>query len=470
MKIWYKSPGFLAMIMFLVCSTRLAHASVLVFERDYTYQASEIDSKVTSRIIALEQVKRILLEEIGMYMETKTEIKEMELTLDQISTLTAGIVGVKIIEEKWDGISYFLKAKISADPDEVVKSVDALHKDTLKTKELEKIKKRSDEYLTEIHQLRKELEVAKIANPKNIPEPKFIRKYSTEVDRLSAINLFDEAYRLQMDGKNQEAIDKYSISMQKDPLLADAYINRGIIYSALKNSEQALIDYNKAIEIDPLIATAYYSRGNLYSHMGGQQKAIEDFTKAIVIDPTFIEAYINRGNAYSILKNSIQAINDYSKAIELNPKNASAYFNRGNKYMALGNIQRAIEDFNKTISIDPSHAKAYFNLGNAYSDLGNNKQAIENYDKSVEINPTVAEVYCNRGLAYFALNNNLLAVEDFNRAIDINPEDALAYANRGVAYSALGNTSRAIKDLLKAAKLGNKGAQEMLDNNNIRWH
>ncbi len=40
-------------------------AEVKVFEREYTYQASEVDSKLSSRTISLAEVKRLLLEELG---------------------------------------------------------------------------------------------------------------------------------------------------------------------------------------------------------------------------------------------------------------------------------------------------------------------------------------------------------------------------------------------------------------------
>jgi len=45
-----------AMILLL---PSFAFAEVKIFEKEYTYQASEIDSKVTSRAIAVEQVKRL---------------------------------------------------------------------------------------------------------------------------------------------------------------------------------------------------------------------------------------------------------------------------------------------------------------------------------------------------------------------------------------------------------------------------
>ena len=57
-----------------------AHAKNKVFIREYTYHANEIDSKATSRTIALEQIKRQLLEELGTYLESETEIKNDELS------------------------------------------------------------------------------------------------------------------------------------------------------------------------------------------------------------------------------------------------------------------------------------------------------------------------------------------------------------------------------------------------------
>ena len=72
------------------------------------------------QVIALEQVKRLLLEKLGTYLESETEVKNLQLTKDQIVILTAGIVRTEIIEERWDGKTYYLKAKITADPKDVI--------------------------------------------------------------------------------------------------------------------------------------------------------------------------------------------------------------------------------------------------------------------------------------------------------------------------------------------------------------
>ena len=96
-----------------------AISATMTFEREYTHTVGDADSKLTSRAIALEQVKRALLEELGTFLVSETTIKNMKLTLDQVTTLSAGVVSTEIIDEKWDGVTYWLKAQIKADPDEI---------------------------------------------------------------------------------------------------------------------------------------------------------------------------------------------------------------------------------------------------------------------------------------------------------------------------------------------------------------
>jgi len=53
----------LILILSFIFLTNTVSAETRTFIKEYTYQASEYDSKVTCRLLALEQVKRLLLEE-----------------------------------------------------------------------------------------------------------------------------------------------------------------------------------------------------------------------------------------------------------------------------------------------------------------------------------------------------------------------------------------------------------------------
>jgi|GEM_PF-4597238 hypothetical protein len=56
-------PLIIALLLFTSFSP--THAELKTFIKEYTYQASEADSKQTCRTLALEQVKRLLLEKTG---------------------------------------------------------------------------------------------------------------------------------------------------------------------------------------------------------------------------------------------------------------------------------------------------------------------------------------------------------------------------------------------------------------------
>jgi len=101
------------------------------FIREYVYKASETDSKVTSRQKALTEVKALLIEELGTYVESyvnhvitdKNGVITKDFFTNEIKTLSTGTTETKILEERWNGYEYYIKAEIMADPEEVVRRI-----------------------------------------------------------------------------------------------------------------------------------------------------------------------------------------------------------------------------------------------------------------------------------------------------------------------------------------------------------
>ncbi|NLA41822.1 MAG: tetratricopeptide repeat protein [Smithella sp.] len=338
---------------------QITAAETKTFIKEYTYQASDEDSKNSCRVISLREVKRLLLEELGTYLESETEVKDFQLTRDQITVLTAGIVQTELVEEKWDGRTYWLKAKIKADSNDVVKAIDTLRQDRQKTKELEEIKKKSDALLKENERLRREL-----ATAKGVEKKKETEAYNKTIKELDAAEWFEKGYAAGTSGNYNEALASFNKAIELDPKDADAYNNRGIAYDNLGNHKQAIKDYNKAIELDPKNAKAYNNRGGAYGDLGNYKQAIKDYDKAIDLDPKYAAAYYNRGIACRNLGNYNQAINDYNKAIELNPQYARAYTGRGIAYDELGNYKQAIADIKTAAKLGLKEAQNYLKKKN----------------------------------------------------------------------------------------------------------
>jgi hypothetical protein len=197
-------------LVFMIATGALA--KMKTFIRDYTYQASELDSKQSCRLIATEQVKRLLLEELGTYLESHTEVVNYELTKDQITTLTGGIVKTKILEEKWDGEKYWLKAKIDADPDEVAREIEKLRSDRKKVQELEESRRKTDVAMKDMDNMRKDMESSKDSKEK-------IDQYNEKVQSLKLIQAMAESFKALQTGKTDRAMgtlfDLMEVMIQK---------------------------------------------------------------------------------------------------------------------------------------------------------------------------------------------------------------------------------------------------------------
>jgi tetratricopeptide (TPR) repeat protein len=421
--------------IFLVLSIpNLVTAETKTFIKEYTYQASEADSKISSRVIALEQVKRLLLEELGTYLESHTEIVNFQLEKDQITALTAGVVQTQIIKEKWDGERYWIQAKIEADAGKVAKDVDALRKDRDKSRDLEAVRKKADDLSREVEKLRKELELSKKDQTKVV-------RYDEAVKELSATDFVQRAYSLSLVKKYEEAINIFTKAIELNPKYAEAFAARGLAYSQLNNYKQAFDDLNIAIEQDPKNVEFYYARAAVYLKSGKHQRSIEDLGKVIELNPKLtVDAYSLRGIVYYDLGNYNQAIRDYSKAIELDPKDKQ------------------------------NDARVYIYRGLAYGKMGNYNQAMKDLNRAIELNPKLIEAYLNRGDLYDLLVGNYKkAMKDYNRAIELDPKAAYAYYFRGNSYDRHGNKVRAIQDFKVAARLGHQEAQAFLKKEGIDW-
>jgi len=368
------------LLSFLI-SNNLASAETRVFVEEYTYQASEADSKLSSRVIAFEQVKRLLLEKLGTYLESETEVKNFQIEKDQIVILTSGIVSAEMIEERWDGKTYYLKGKITADPKEIASSIDKFRQNRQKTKELEDTRKKANEALREIEKLKKELETAK-------GEKLNLGEYNEAVNRLSATDWVAKGYVLGNAFRAQEAIKAFTKAIELDPKLALAYFNRGAMYNYLGNHQQAISNYDRVIEFHPKLTNAYFYRGNSYRDLGDYRRAIKDYDRVIELDPKYVAAYTCRAIVYRRLGDHRQAIRDETSVIELSepgPVSAISYGDRGVDYVRIGNYRQAIRDLNIAIQMFPDFPKFYYSRGIAYEKLGEHGQAIEDYKTAAKL-------------------------------------------------------------------------------------
>ena len=245
--------------------------------------------------------------------------------------------------------------------------------------------------------------------------------------QLAALALIRQGKQLNEKETVQQKIDAYNKAIELHPNLADAYYERGLVYSHQEQWKLAIADYTQAIQIDSNLAGAYYKRGLVYSHQEQWELAIADYTQAIQIRPDVSSAYYERGLVYSQQQQWQLAIADYTQAIQIRPDVSSVYYERGLVYSHQEQWQLAIADYTQAIQIDSNLADAYYERGLVYSHQEQWELAIADYTQAIQIDSNLAGAYYERSLAYSHQNQWELAIADYTQAIQIRPDLSSVY-------------------------------------------
>src|SRR5579884_4369647 len=80
-------------------------------------------------------------------------------------------------------------------------------------------------------------------------------------DEISPEGLYEQAMRLQREGRLETALGAYSQVIMADPEFAEAYYGRACVCYMLGNCDQAINDCNQALELRRDFIDAYLIRG-----------------------------------------------------------------------------------------------------------------------------------------------------------------------------------------------------------------
>lgn len=318
--------------LLLSISFRLA-AQEQTFVKEYTYKASEMDSRNSCRAIATNQLRSHLLNEVGVYVVSESILKTSEVStefaqdfVENIATISAGITKLEILDEKWNGETFWMKAKITIDPKNIEQLLLDISNDKKRTKEFEEVKSQLANTAKELEQIKEAI----IGTSSQTVDGGLVNRYEGQIKTLTSIDYYLNAKERFNNRDFNAAIEAFTKSIELEPTHNQSYGGRGFAKYALGNYQEAILDLNTAIESYPEFAEAYYSlRGLAKASLGDYRGSIDDFSKALLIDPKFTEAVSNRATSKRNLNDYQGALEDYSLAVKIDPTYSSAYFKRG---------------------------------------------------------------------------------------------------------------------------------------------
>lgn len=179
-------------------------------------------------------------------------------------------------------------------------------------------------------------------------------------DFKTAEDYYDLAYKLEEQGKYQEAIIFLDKAIEKKPDLKPALLNRGADKSALNDYNGAIKDYKLILRYDSDNTLALMNIGNNYKRLKNYQKSVDYYSKALkskgAIKPNKFYLEIN-------LPNEWDKESDYYV-----PKH-EIEFERGISYVYLKEYLNGIKDLEQAIKNNYELPDAMSWIGQAYYEI-----------------------------------------------------------------------------------------------------
>ena len=174
-------------------------------------------------------------------------------------------------------------------------------------------------------------------------DPKYAAAYRNRAEANFALGRYSEAAEDATQALNLEP------NKQQPNLL----LLRAKAYAAENNFRDAIADFDKTLELNPDLVEAYVERGALFAANRRYDDAIGDYTRAIELEPRNGRAYALR--AETKLKTELldEALSDVNAALERSVGDALALRIRGNIYEAQERDSDAIYDYQRALAKDP---------------------------------------------------------------------------------------------------------------------
>ncbi len=194
---------------------------------------------------------------------------------------------------------------------------------------------------------------------------------------------------------------------------------KGVAERLLGEFGAAVKSFSLALEIDPNLGEAYFRRGICFHFMGEEKLAIRDFEQAASINFDSPRSNLWKGMAYAKIGEYDEAIRAYGESIAVSDRYTPAYVNRGLAHLADGDYTKAIDDFNEAIRLQPTEGLHYFRRGMAQALSGRREKAIRSYMNAIEFAPRLNPAYENLVRELDANGQSALANEYRRRAAQL---------------------------------------------------
>lgn len=347
------------MFVLIFCYAVTVQAAVHTVYATSDYTMGDGENKTQAENKALLIAKQVAAEQVGVYVESYTEVENLKLKHDEIITISAAVMKIVGREFSWSitpNQDFFVVCKIVAEVDDA--NIDDIVHNSVARHENELLKKK-------VNALENKVYTESHSNPM--------------IDSLIAEG---DSYCERMDYDN--AMKKYEMaySLGKTNIKAGTKLMR--IYTMMRRYRDAKDIGDNLIKTYPMNPDVHWEMGIMYFRAGKKRNANKYLSNAVDYgcDNAFVLAQI----AYCLAdeRKYDEAMKYFELSLQRKPC-ADTYFLLGLTYADMGQNENAMNAYKCGLQYDSHHAGMLFALGDMYErnikweDFSNGREAIRCY-------------------------------------------------------------------------------------------
>jgi len=307
--------------------SRAAHAELKVIEADTTYTLGDNDSKIDARRIAMQEAKRKSLELAGTYVESLTQVKNYQLTKDEIKSYTAGVVETEVVSEQMRGTTehpaIYIKARCKIDTAVLMTQID-------KFRESEEMKEQLDATAKENADLKKERDA-------------LVQQLNAEKDKAKIVNTRQKLDTVLAQEEANDDTHKVWINIGSQLVQVDEN-GQQIKKADLENSSVIL---QRAIKTNPQNQRARLLLASIYEKQGNSGAAEQEMRAAIQRNPSNLAQHMKLGALLKEQGKYQEALQEFHFVERLRPRNPMMLFYTGMTFKQMGKCGRSVQYLNR---------------------------------------------------------------------------------------------------------------------------
>ena len=185
-------------------------------------------------------------------------------------------------------------------------------------------------------------------------------------------------------GKNKEAIESYTLAINKTPFSVTMLLNRASLYLEMDKLDQAYSDYCNVIDLQKKNKEALQFRAYIYMRRRQYPEARADYRALLEEEPANMAARLGMVMVNQKDKRYQEALEFLNLLITDYPKDVSLLKARAEIEVEMNALDMALLDLENASRIAPSDAEIYVLCGDIYMMQHKKREAYVAYEKAIE--------------------------------------------------------------------------------------